>query len=87
MLEPPGLDSAHYALSFDCETGLLTGIGYYWSVLDYREVDGIKIPHRIEMSRKGGSSTFVFDLVKHNVPLEDVLFREPASRREPASPQ
>jgi hypothetical protein len=81
VLESPGLDSAHYALAFDSETGLLTGIGYYWSILDYREVDGIKIPHRVEMSRKGGSSTFVLDLVKHNLPLEDVLFSEPASLR------
>jgi len=81
LLESPGLDPAHHALSFDAETGLLTGIGYYWSILDYREVDGIKVPHRVEMSRKGGSSTFVFDLVKHNLPFEDVLFNEPASLR------
>jgi hypothetical protein len=81
LLESPDLDPAHYALTFDSETGLLTGIGYYWSILDYRKVDGIKIPHRVEMSRKGGSSTFVLDLVKHNLPLEDVLFSEPASLR------
>lgn len=78
VLESPKLDPAHFALSFDVETGLLLGIGYYWYLEDYRKVDGVLLPHRIQMSRKGGSTTFVFDLVVHNLPLADELFTVPA---------
>jgi hypothetical protein len=83
VLESPDLDPAHYALSFDTETGLLVGIGYYWYLQDYREVDGIRLPHRVHTSRKGGSTTFVFDLVDHNLPLEETLFTVPAQGRAP----
>jgi hypothetical protein len=79
VVESSELDPTHYALSFDAETGLLVGIGYYWSLQDYRVVDGVKIPHRVAMSRKGGSTTFIFDLVGHNLPLEESLFQVPTS--------
>ena len=59
------------------ETGLLRRIGYYWDLTDYREVDGVMVPFRIARSRKGGSTTLVFDRVAHNVPLEDNLFHMP----------
>jgi hypothetical protein len=78
VVESPELDPAHYALSFDVETGLLLGIGYYWYLRDYREVDGVKVPQRVMVSRKGGSTTFVFDMVAHNLPLEERLFAVPA---------
>ena len=77
VLESSELDPAHYALSFDIETGLLSGIGYYWYLQDYRDVDGVKFPYRVTMSRKGGSSTFMFDLVEHNLPLGETLFAAP----------
>jgi hypothetical protein len=77
VVRPGGLDPAHYELSFDAETGLLVGIGYYWSLEDYRQVDGVNIPHRVVMSRKGGSSTFIIDSIAHNLPLEDKLFEVP----------
>lgn len=81
VLEPADLDRAHYALYFDAETGLLVRIGYYWELKDYRVVDGIRLPHRIDMSRKGGSSTLVLDMVAHNLPLEDRLFAVPDSAK------
>jgi hypothetical protein len=81
VVESPELDPAYYALAFDVETGILLGVGYYWHLQDYREVDGVRFPHRVIMSRKGGSSTFVFDLVAHNLPLEQTLFAIPTSVR------
>jgi hypothetical protein len=77
-LLPAELDETHYTLYFDVDTGLLVRIGYYWELEDYREVDGVRLPFRVAMSRKGGSSTYKFDLVKHNLPLDDVLFAAPS---------
>ncbi len=77
-LLPEGLKEAHFSLYFDIETGLLFRIGYYWTVEDYREIDGVKIPFKITMSRKGGSSTYLFESIEHNVPLDDEMFAIPA---------
>jgi len=77
VIEPAELDRAHYALYFDAETGLLVRVGYYWELKDYRDVDGVRLPFRIDMSRKGGSSTIVLDFVKHNLPLDKPLFAVP----------
>jgi hypothetical protein len=79
VLEPTGLDRAYYSLYFDAETGLLIRIGYYTTLEDYREVNGVKFPFRIAASRKGGSTTHIFDLVVHNLPLDDLLFAAPTS--------
>ncbi len=78
-LVPAELDQAHYTLYFDVDTALLVRIGYYWELEDYREVDGVRLPFRVAMSRKGGSSTYEFGVVTHNLPLEDVLFSPPSS--------
>jgi hypothetical protein len=77
-LQPEGLKEAHFSLFFDVETGLLVRIGYYWDLEDYREIDGVKMPFKITMGRKGGSSTFVLQSIEHNVPLEDDTFAIPA---------
>lgn len=79
VLEPAGLDRTYYALYFDADTGLLIRIGYYTELQDYRSVDGVKFPRRVTQSRKGGSTTYVFDLVAHNLPLDSVLFTAPTS--------
>ena len=68
--------SPHYTLYFDVGNGLLIQIGYY-ELHEYREVDGIKFPFRLEYSRKGGSNTYVFDDVRHNMPIEDERFAMP----------
>ncbi|MGD9140820.1 MAG: hypothetical protein PVJ42_04705 [bacterium] len=84
VVEPDELDRAYYALYFDVETGLLVRIGYYWEIEDYREVDGVLVPFRVDMSRKGGSTTLVLDLVRHNLPLEPGLFALPGGVNTPA---
>jgi hypothetical protein len=68
--------SPHYTLYFDVETGLLIQIGYY-ELYEYRDVDGIKFPFRLENSRKGGSNTYEFQDVRHNIPIEDKRFVMP----------
>ena len=73
-LQPEGLKEAHFSLFFDAETGLLARIGYYWDIEDYREIDGVMVPFKIVMSRKGGSTTLTFESIEHNVPLTDDIF-------------
>ena len=68
--------SPHYTLYFDVESGFLIQIGYY-ELHEYQDVDGIKFPFRLEYSRKGGSNTYAFDDVQHNIPIEDKLFTMP----------
>jgi len=75
-------------LYFDEETGLLTRreiqrqtsagksqIEFYYS--DWREVDGVKIPFKT--TQKIGQTTYLFSLedVRHNIPVEDSLFKRP----------
>lgn len=77
VLEPHDLPPEHYALYFDKKSGLLTRIGYYWDIEDYREVDGVLVPHRIIASRKGGSCTYQFDEIRNNAPVDDSIFSPP----------
>ena len=57
-------------------------IGYYWDLDEYREVNGVLFPHKIATSRKGGSSTYLFDEVVQNQPLPDSLFAMPEAAGE-----
>ncbi|HKY28654.1 MAG TPA: thioredoxin family protein [Pyrinomonadaceae bacterium] len=73
---------------FDVETGLLfrrdttrqtsEGTGraemYYG---DWREVDGIRLPFSITQSMARMTFAFTVEEVKHNVPLEEAVFRRP----------
>ncbi len=70
-------DDESHALYFDAETGLLVRLGYNRELGDYRHVDGVRVPFRMSISRKGGSSTYVFETIEHNLPLEDSLFNPP----------
>jgi hypothetical protein len=70
-------DDPSHTLHFDVETGLLTRLGYNRELHDYREVDGVLVPFSMAISRKGGSSTYVFDEIEHNVPIEDARFAPP----------
>jgi len=45
---------------------------------DYREVDGVKLPFTIRYSFESFGITLRIDDLKHNVPLDDALFIEPA---------
>ncbi|MFH1373790.1 MAG: hypothetical protein ABII79_08350 [bacterium] len=82
LLESKDLEQAQYGLYFDVASGLLLRIGYYWDLQDYRTVDDVLIPHRVVTSRKGGSSTYHFDEVKHNVALNDSLFVMPTEPKQ-----
>lgn len=73
-LESPAV---HRPLYFDIDTGLLVGFGYNWEIHNYREVDGVLFPHRVIMSRKGGSTMYEFDEVQHNEPIDDSIFEMP----------
>jgi len=68
---------AHYSLHFDVESGLLTRIGYYNELRDYREIDGVRIPMRLVRSRKGGTTTWELDRVEHDLPVSDDEFAAP----------
>jgi caffeoyl-CoA O-methyltransferase len=68
--------SPHYTLYFDVESGILIQIGFY-ELHEYKEVDGIRFPFRLEYSRKGGSNTYVFEDVQHNIPIWDERFDMP----------
>jgi hypothetical protein len=48
---------------------------------DYKEVAGVYVPHSYEFGPKGSASRsrIVYDKVEANVPLDDGLFRPPAS--------
>ncbi|HTR02979.1 MAG TPA: outer membrane lipoprotein-sorting protein, partial [Thermoanaerobaculia bacterium] len=47
---------------------------------DYKAVDGWYVPHSYEQGRPGSSqrSSFVFERIEANVPLDDSLFAKPA---------
>ena len=67
----------YFALYFDVETHLLRAIGWHWLLEDYGVVDGVLLPHRIVCNRKGGSSTYVFESIEHNRPLDDTVLMAP----------
>ncbi len=71
-----------HAFYFDVESGLLVRTGYNREVGDYREVDGVMVPFRVAESRQGGSSTYVFDEIEHNVEVDVEQFVAPDTGRE-----
>jgi predicted O-methyltransferase YrrM len=77
VVEPGVPGKEDELLYFDVETGFLTQIGNFRELLDYREVDDVKVPFSILISRKGGSNTFVFERIKHNVVLDQKKFSIP----------
>jgi hypothetical protein len=77
-------------LYFDVESGLLvrrdvtrqTARGPVRAeiyVSDWREVDGVKIPFKITQAMPGLTFVFTLEEVRHNVQLQDDIFRKPAS--------
>ncbi len=78
VLESPEF---HRPLFFDTTSGLLIGFGHNWELHDYRKAGDILFPHRIVMSRKGGSTTIEFDQVEHSVEVSDSLFTMPADTK------
>jgi len=48
-------------------------------MLDYREVDGIKLPYRLKVSSSVQNFTVEIAKIEHNVPIDDALFSKPAT--------
>ncbi|MGD8727453.1 MAG: hypothetical protein PVH40_07390 [Gemmatimonadales bacterium] len=44
---------------------------------DYREVDGMMIPHSIEVIQDMGSQTLLIEQIEHNVAIDDTVFVMP----------
>ena len=63
-------------LRFDTETGLLESVDNT-GFAEYRVVDGIKVPAKLTVP--GGHVTIEFTEIKHNMPLDDAVFRRPAA--------
>jgi hypothetical protein len=70
-------DRESHSLYFDVETALLVRLGIFTELHDYREVDGVLVPFEMAISRKGGCSTYVFEKIEHNVPIDDARFAVP----------
>jgi hypothetical protein len=75
-------------LYFDKQSGLLVRMIRYAETplgrnptqidyADYREVDGVQIPFRVTTSQPGNTSTFQFDEVHQNVPIDPANFAKP----------
>jgi hypothetical protein len=76
---------------FDTQTGLLIRtdaerespegkVPVETHIEDYREVDGVKLPHTIRQVLPAFSITIKVNEIKHNVPIEDAKFDKPASQ-------
>jgi hypothetical protein len=64
-------------LWFDSKSCLLIKAGGDWRLQDYRKVDGILVPTRVSVSRKGGETYFSFKNIQHNIPIDDDIFSVP----------
>ncbi|MCP4574009.1 MAG: hypothetical protein GY838_16745 [bacterium] len=71
VLVPRDLKPEHYSLYFDEETGLLTHLGYHNWLEDWREADGVLVPHRFVFGRKGGHTTYVWEEIAAGPPPEE----------------
>ncbi|MCP4706685.1 MAG: hypothetical protein GY865_18960 [candidate division Zixibacteria bacterium] len=76
-LEPASLQMEYYTLYFSVESGLLVAIGYHSSVEDYRNIDGVMVPYKFVMGRKGGSVVYQFDNITHNITKDKSIFAVP----------
>ena len=83
-------------LYFDQQSGLLvrlvrfgdTALGLLPTQVDYadyRETNGVKVPHRWTLARPAGTFTIQVSELRQNVPVDDARFAKPASP-EPARP-
>lgn len=61
VLVPRNLKPEHFSLYFDEDSGLLSHIGYHNWLKDWREVDGVRYPHRWVFGRKGGHTTYIWE--------------------------
>jgi hypothetical protein len=75
---------------FDAESGLIvrivrwnrTGVGIVPTQIDYsdyRDVNGVKLPHRVVLTWTDGQNTYVFKQIRPNVPIDAARFARPAA--------
>lgn len=50
-------------------------------LLDYRDVDGVKVPFQLKTSSSFESSSITFTKVEHNIKMDEALFSRPADAR------
>jgi hypothetical protein len=76
-------------LFFDAQTGMITKVESVFqhqmgnvplvtTLDDYREVEGIKLPFRTNITVMGQDRTLVAEEIKHNIDMPDSLFAIPA---------
>jgi outer membrane lipoprotein-sorting protein len=91
VVEATPAEGAPELLSFDTDSGLLVRsqthingpqgtIDIDTRLSDYRDVDGIKLPFKIEQERSDFSFTVNLTEVKHNVPIDNAKFEKPKSQ-------
>ncbi len=77
---------------FDAESGLLvrivrwsrTGVGIVPTQIDYsdyRDVNGVKLPHHLVLTWTDGQNTYAFKQIRPNVPIEATRFAGPRRTR------
>ena len=82
---------------FDVQSGLLVRISHriesplgalplQTDYSDYREVDGLKLPFMVRVTRVDGTTTDKWLQMDGNVPVNDRRFERPAEKPEPAKP-
>jgi hypothetical protein len=79
-------------LLFDAESGLLVrwdmvrkdpqrgNVFVKVSLEDYKDVDGVKVPFSVRFAFESYDFTIKIDDLKHNVPIDDAMFKKPGSR-------
>jgi hypothetical protein len=48
--------------------------------LDYRQIDGVKVPYTADVSSSAQNFTIAIEKIEHNVPIDEALFSKPARR-------
>ncbi|MGE5646746.1 MAG: class I SAM-dependent methyltransferase [Acidobacteriota bacterium] len=79
VVESEAAQGRRRTLRFDTETGLLESIDNT-SFSEYRVVNEVKTPSKIAL--QDGHVTVEFTEIKHNVPIDDAMFRRPAGSPE-----
>lgn len=74
VVESGAIGGGKHTLEFDTGTGFLARIDGRWKLEDYRSVDDIQLPFRIDF---GNNRAYVLDEVKHNETVDDSLFVMP----------
>jgi outer membrane lipoprotein-sorting protein len=87
IVEAKPAEGATEKYYFEAQTGLLARVEIpdeaggqaTTSVEDYKEVDGVKVPHTIRQESAAFSLTIKFTEVRHNVEIDEAKFAKPAN--------